>query len=234
MSVIEKIRRELKKNGDEKTREGGRRFFKENIELYGVKTAVVSRIGKEWFETVKGLGKSEIFALCDELWRSGYMEESFIACNWAHFVRKDFAPDDFSVFEKWVGEYVGNWASCDTLCNHTVGAFLEAFPEFLPQLERWARSKNRWMRRAAAVSLIVPARRGKFLDEIFKIADILLADRDDMVRKGYGWMLKVASQTHLEEVFGYVVKNKSEMPRTALRYAIEKMPDAMRKKAMEK
>jgi 3-methyladenine DNA glycosylase AlkD len=90
------------------------------------------------------------------------------------------------------------------------------------------------MKRAAAVSLIVPARRGKFLPDIVEIADILLTDRDDMVQKGYGWMLKAASQSHQQEVFNYVMRNKAVMPRTALRYAIEKMPQELRKQAMEK
>jgi 3-methyladenine DNA glycosylase AlkD len=59
-------------------------------------------------------------------------------------------------------------------------------------------------------------------------------DEDDLVQKGYGWMLKVASQSYEKQVFDYVVKNKGEMPRTALRYAIEKMPSELKTKAMEK
>jgi len=72
-----------------------------------------------------------------------------------------------------------------------------------------------------------------FLNEIFEISDILLMDRDDMVQKGYGWMLKEASKKHQVEVFDYVMRWKAKMPRTALRYAIEKMPVEMRRKAME-
>ena len=90
------------------------------------------------------------------------------------------------------------------------------------------------MRRAAAVSLIIPARQGKFLNDIFEIADLLLLDKDDMVQKGYGWMLKVASQKHQLEIFDYVVANKAIMPRTALRYAIEKMPPELKAIAMGK
>ncbi|MDD4614505.1 MAG: DNA alkylation repair protein, partial [Caldisericia bacterium] len=61
-----------------------------------------------------------------------------------------------------------------------------------------------------------------------------LLDTDDMVQKGYGWLLKVASQTHETEVFEYVIKYKSTMPRTALRYAIEKMPPERKQEAMRK
>jgi len=90
------------------------------------------------------------------------------------------------------------------------------------------------MKRASAVSLIIPARNGRHLKDIFEIADILLLDKDDMVQKGYGLMLKEASHNHQKEVFDYVVAHKDVMPRTALRYAIEKMPDVLRKEAMKK
>jgi 3-methyladenine DNA glycosylase AlkD len=90
------------------------------------------------------------------------------------------------------------------------------------------------MRRASAVSLIIPARKGLFLDTILEIADNLLLDKDDLVQKGYGWMLKAASESHQQEVFDYVMEKKSIMPRTSLRYAIEKLPVEMRKLAMNK
>ncbi len=232
--IINKIRQELKENSDEKTRLSGLRFFKEEVKLYGVKSAVVGRIGKDNFKAVKEKQKSEILALCEELWKSGYMEESFVACNWSYNIHKVYDEDDFKVFEKWVNNYVSNWASCDTFCNHTMGTFIDMYPVYLKELKRWAKSDNRWMRRASAVSLIIPAREGRFLKDIFEIADILLLDRDDMVQKGYGWMLKAASQAHQKEVFGYVMRKKSVMPRTSLRYAIEKMPKELKAEAMIK
>ncbi|HOD40898.1 MAG: DNA alkylation repair enzyme [bacterium ADurb.Bin243] len=232
--VIKRLRSLLKAGADDKIKETARRFFKEEVKVYGFKTAEVTKVGKELLKELKEKQKAEIFELCEELWRSGYMEESFIACAWAYSLRAKFEPADFRTFEKWAGGYVSNWASCDTLCNHTIGTFVEMYPEYIDKLKKWAVSKNRWMRRAAAVSLIVPARKGKFLAEIFEISDILLMDGDDLVQKGYGWMLKSASQAYRDEVFKYVMSKKAVMPRTALRYAIEKMPQDMRKKAMEK
>ncbi len=108
------------------------------------------------------------------------------------------------------------------------------YPEYLEELKRWARSNHRWLKRASAVTLIIPARKGLFLSDILEIADILLEDSDDLVRKGYGWMLKAASESHLEEIYNYVISKKSTMPRTSLRYAIEKMPAEYKKKAMER
>ena len=73
-----------------------------------------------------------------------------------------------------------------------------------------------------------------FLNDIFYTADRLLLDNDDLVQKGYGWMLKEATNLFQKDIFNYVIKNKDTMPRTALRYAIEKMPANLKKRAMTK
>lgn len=233
-NIIKKLRVELKRNSDEKTKKSSERFFKEKVVVYGVNSKTTSNICKQYFKEIKDLSKSEIFELCQTLWQSGNLEESFVACHWSYSICKRYEPNDFEVFEQWVNNFISNWASCDTFCNHTVGEFIEMYPDYLKELKRWAKSNNRWKRRASAVSLIVPAKKGLFLNDVFQIADILLTDKDDMVQKGYGWMLKVASNKHQQEVFDYVIKHKAIMPRTALRYAIEKMPPELKKQAMAK
>lgn len=233
-AIITKIRKALVASADEKTRKQSEYFFKEEITVYGIKSATVQKIAKEIFTEIKDKPKAEIFAMCEKLWQSGYMEESFVACVWLERLSKKFEPADFEILEHWIKNYVSNWASCDTLCNHTVGDFVTIYPEFLSKLKEFAHSENRWEKRAAAVSLIIPARKGLFLNDIFEISDILLVDSDDLVQKGYGWMLKSASQAHQHEVFEYVMSKKAVMPRTALRYAIEKMPDELKKLAMQK
>ena len=232
--IIRNVREELKQAADDETKKSFQRFFKEEVKCHGVKAASAVKIAKKYFPQVQGVGKGKTFDLCDELFESGYCEEAWVAANWAYWFRKDFQPGDFKVFETWIKKYISNWAECDTLCNHTVGSFIERYPHYVNNLKKWAESQNRWMRRAAAVSLIIPAKEGKFLKDIFELADILLRDNDDMVQKGYGWMLKEASRLHQTEVFEYVIKHKDKIPRTALRYAIEKMPPEFKKRAMKK
>ncbi len=234
VNFIEQIRQELLENADETTKQSGKRFFKEEVKLYGVKTALVTKISKKAFKTIKDLPKKGIFDLCEQLWKSGMMEESFIACNWSYEVNKQYTEDDFLVFERWVNEYVTNWASCDTLCNHTIGTFLEMFPSYIEKLKEWTQSENRWVRRASAVSLIIPAKKGLFKNDIFKIADKLLLDTDYLVQKGYGWMLKSTCNNYEEDVYQYVLSKREIMPRTALRYAIEKMPKEKKLEAMKR
>lgn len=232
--VVEFVRRELIERADEKTRESGQRFFKEDAKFYGVKAAVVRDIAKRSLREIEGLEKGAVFELCEELLKSDYGEEAFIAFEWAYSLRNKYEPSDFAVFEGWVSRYVNNWAKCDTLCNHTLGTFVEMYPGYLDDLKSWTGSDNRWLRRAAAVTLILPARKGLFLEEVFEISDLLLLDADDLVQKGYGWMLKEASKSHQQKVFDYVMRKKAGMPRTALRYAIEKMPEDLRRQAMER
>lgn len=232
--VINAIRSELTCAIDEKTKKNFPRFFKEDVKFYGVKVPVVTRIAKKYWKEIRFREKREIFALCEDLYRSGYCEEAFVVSTWTALLSERFEPADIHTLRHFIDRYITNWAACDGFCNHAVGDFIEKYPEGIVELRGWARSENRWMRRAAAVSLIVPAKRGKFLDDVFSIADLLLTDREDMVQKGYGWLLKEASRQHTAEVFEYVMRNKMMMPRTALRYAIELMPGDLKAEAMRK
>jgi 3-methyladenine DNA glycosylase AlkD len=232
--IIDLLRQKLIAHSEPERQISAQRFFKETVKTYGVKTTLVTAISKEFFKNLPSKDKEDVFVFCEELLKSGMLEETFIACNWSYNVRKQYSAEDFSIFQNWISRYVDNWATCDSFCNHTMGEFIEKFPEFIADLITFTSSHNRWMRRAAAVSLIVPSRRGKFLAEIFQITDLLFSDKDDLVQKGYGWLLKVASQKHQDAVWEYVMQNKKVMPRTALRYAIEKMPENLKAEAMKR
>ncbi|MCJ7634154.1 DNA alkylation repair protein [Candidatus Bathyarchaeota archaeon] len=232
--ILFDIRRDLELSADEETKNSYQRFFREDVKFYGVKTPIVEKIAKRFFNEIKEKNKKEIFSLCEKLLVSNYCEEAFIAFEWAYSLRKSYDENDFPMFEGWVKKYVNNWAKCDTLCNHTLGSYIEQFPRYIESLKAWTKSDNRWLRRASAVTLILPARKGNFLNDVFEICDRLLKDDDDLVQKGYGWLLKEASRIHQKQVFEYIMKNKKDMPRTALRYAIEKLPKDLRDMAMKR
>jgi 3-methyladenine DNA glycosylase AlkD len=232
--ILDCIRRELLCNVDEKTKLSEQNFFKESVSFYGVKTSVVTTIARSYFKNLKLLGKNQVLGLCENLFKSRYSEEAFIACDWVYAMRDKYEKSDFITFERWLNLYIDNWAKCDTFCNHSLAAFIEKYPEFIERLFLWTQSDNRWVRRASSVTLILPARKGFHLNEIFHIADSLMGDKDDLVQKGFGWLLKEASRKHLNEVFNYITLNKKIMPRTSLRYAIKKMPEELKKLAMVK
>lgn len=234
LKILTNIRKELKKNSEKKTKESFKRFFKEEVLLYGVKSAIVSKIAKKYFKEIKELNKKELFLICEELLKSNYCEEAYIVSNWLPKKIDILEKKDIKIFKKWIDLYINNWAKCDGFCNHTIGDLLEKFPEIMPEIKSWSKSKNKWLKRASAVSLILPARRGKYLTDVFEISDVLLLDAEDMVLKGYGWLLKEASRKHQKKVLAYVLKHKKIMPRTSLRYAIELMPEELRQKALKK
>ena len=232
--IVTQIQADLQAQSNPEVQQSTQRFFKTPIKQYGLKSADTKKIGQTYYNTIKHLSKYELFNLCQQLWQSGFIEETLIAAQWSEKCTKQFTPSDIDIFKSWIENYVTNWASCDTFCNHTVGNLITMYPQLIPHLKQWATSNNMWLRRAAAVSLIVPAKKGQFLTDVFDITNILLKDQHDLVQKGYGWLLKVAANKHQMAVFNYVVANKAIMPRTALRYAIEKMPPELRKTAMLK
>jgi len=229
------IRNDLLSMGDETLRLSTKRFFKEEIKCHGIKTARVRTYSKTILKEMSDKPKGHVFELCELLWCEGFLEETFIACYLTESRSKEFDKADIGLFQRWIESFVTNWASCDTFCNHSVAMLMEEYPENIAVLEKeWAASPNRWLRRGAAVSLIIPSRRGRFLEEVLAIVETLLCDADDMVQKGCGWLLKAASESHRQEIYEYMMSRKHIMPRTALRYGIEKMPPELRRRVMER
>ncbi|UCC27289.1 MAG: DNA alkylation repair protein [Candidatus Bathyarchaeota archaeon] len=234
--IVQEIRNELEKHSNAEEKEKRIRWekqYQEKPKIYGIPAPIVRKISSRFFQKIKRKTKQEIIELGNDLLESGYSEEKVIAFDWAFRLRKLHEKSDFLLYEMWLTKHVHSWGTCDDLCTHALGALILQFPDCIHKMRKWTRSKNRWARRASAVSLIYSIRRKKHLRSIFETADALLSDPDKMVQKGYGWMLKEASNKYPEAVFDYVMKNKKEMPRTALRYAIEKLPPKFRREAMK-
>lgn len=207
---------------------------KDNLKSGGhIITSVLRSIARQIYrEQVRQLPIDNIFELCEELLRSGDGRERAVAFQWAFQARKFYQTSDFKRFEGWLDRYVDDWGSCDDFCTHAFGDLINKFPEHIPTVKNWTRSMNRWLRRGAAVVMIYGIRREKGFSDSFEIADMLLMDKEDLVQKGYGWMLKEISNKDPILVFEFVMQRKAQMPRTALRYAIEKLSPELRKQAM--
>ena len=232
--MIERIRAELDTYRTPEHMINAQQFHKEKLkEPMVLKAGVVRSVSARYFKEIKGLPKAEVFALCEKLLKAGFHGAGAIAFDWAFRLNKQYTPKDFTRFERWLKQYVNHWGSCDHLCTGPLGVLVRQFPELRPRVARWAHSKNRWQRRAAAVTLIPSVKKDReALKAAFATADALIEDADDMVQKGYGWLLKVAGDSFPDEVFAYVLSRKATMPRTALRYAIEKYPQEKRRQAM--
>lgn len=231
-ALLRSLRADLSAKADPGHRDGARCFFKEAIRPLGVRSRDLNAVIRRHWPVVKTLGPEELVALCDALWDSGVFEEATAACKWCARALPALGLPAFDTFERWLDTRVDNWAHCDDLCTHCVGGLLALFPETVERTVPWLTSPNRWLRRGAAVCCVLPARYGLYLHHVFRVADVLLLDEDDLVRKGYGWMLKEASRAWPREVLEFLLPRRGRMPRVALRYAVELMPQDWRRQAL--
>ena len=114
---------------------------------------------------------------------------------------------------------VNNWDLVDLGALYIVGIYLKDHPREV--LYKLARSKNIWERRTAIVSTGQLIRNGETADT-FKIAEMLLHDKEDLIHKGTGWMLRAAGKVRRDDLLKFLDKHAATMPRTCLRYSIEK------------
>ena len=125
---------------------------------------------------------------------------------------------------------VNNWDLVDLTADKIVGQYLLGKNKSI--LFRLAKSKNIWDKRIAIVSTFAFIKENKF-EETFKISEMLLNDRQDLIHKAVGWMLREAGKRNIEAERKFLKKHYKKMPRTMLRYAIEKFPEKERQEFMK-
>jgi 3-methyladenine DNA glycosylase AlkD len=234
-NILDRLREEIRRHDKPKFRRNYQRFHREELaEPEGIRTDLLRGMSNRAYRTVRHLTMAEILEICESLLASDERYMQFFAFDWAEKLAGRYGRSDFTRFQRWLKLHVDSWSSCDHLCCGALGKVICQYPALVPRTRKWSKSRNRWLRRASAVSLIVSLRRSLDLSEGIKTADLLLADTDDMVQKGCGWMLKEASRRFPKKVFDYVVAHKHMMSRTTLRYAIEKLSAGQRKAAMRK
>ncbi|MCX6655353.1 MAG: DNA alkylation repair protein [Candidatus Bathyarchaeota archaeon] len=223
--VVDAIHHDLLTVCTEKMREAQSRYFKEQVTFLGCSLPQCNRISNAWSKKLKmdGWVYDDILLIAEALMKAGTFEEGVVGLNLVSHYKKYFRESDFNVFERWLRDYVSNWAHTDSIAPHVIGELLEKYPGLTESIFKWTKSDNRWMRRASAVTYVLHARHGKFHEAIFRTADALLGDEDNMVRKGLGWMLKCASQADEPAVVSYLMKNRERTTRLVLRYATEKV-----------
>jgi 3-methyladenine DNA glycosylase AlkD len=220
--LVLEIRRRLEAAADPVFQAGQRNFFREEIDCIGVRSPELKRIEAFVYREIKKWAAAERNRLCAALWQ-GRLEEGAIVCHvYRHFLR-ECGADEFSMFERWLDRYVHNWAHCDGLSSWLLAACIGNEPELIGQLDQWTQSRNRWKRRAAAVTLLQEAKKGRNTKAIFRIATLLAGDADDMVQKGVGWLLKETYPKKPAEVVRFLTPWRATAPRLLIRYAAEKM-----------
>ena len=227
--LLKSTRAQLKAAADPKFEAAARWFFKEPVKPYGVRTPEVRELARIAYRDVKLWPVRERDRFVTELWKSGMLEEGVLVSHLYRRFAKTCDERQFRMFEQWVDRYVRNWSHCDGVSTWLIAASIANRPGLADRLARWTKSKNRWKRRSAAVSLIQEAKRGSNTETIFHICGLLLNDTDDMVQKGVGWLLKETYPKRPREVLEFLDGWRARAPRLVLRLAAEKMTEKDRR-----
>jgi 3-methyladenine DNA glycosylase AlkD len=232
--LLADIRAQLRSLSDPRTRVSQQRFFtpEQRPESYGVASPHVKRIAQNVYRQVKSWPAPDRDRLCAALWESGMDEEGSLVCYVYRRFEKTCGAREFRLFTRWLDRYVHNWGHTDGVSLWMLGASIANDPSLIANLDPWTKSKNRWKRRAAAVALVPSARRGLHSKEIFRVAEPLLPDEDDMVRKGVGWLLKETYPKKPAETVRFLLPRRKNTSRLVLRYAAEKMSAADRARVL--
>jgi 3-methyladenine DNA glycosylase AlkD len=213
-------------------------YFKrhEKTEFYGVSSPRARQIERNLFQIVRRdwtVGDALVY--CDILIRHPHLESKFIGLLLLSRFRKHFDPDLLMRVESWISRgYCDNWAATDGISTLILAPLLRGFPGLIPCAKAWVSSESLWLRRSVLVSLVPAARKGEHLDEAYDAAALLLDNREDLIHKATGWLLREAGKTDPARLEAFLLDRGPRIPRTALRYAIERFPPAKRRMILER
>jgi 3-methyladenine DNA glycosylase AlkD len=226
------IRRVLKDGGSAPHSEDVQRFFKEQVASRGWRTADLRRLAARFRRVLLAEGGQDyLLQVADKLFTGRVLEEKAMAVELLARSVSRFGEAEFRLFESWLSR-VRNWADHDALVMYLIGPMMAAQPRRAARVLRWARSRSRWHRRAAAVALIRGVRRDLFFSEVKRVSELLLRDPDDMVQKGLGWLLREAAKAQPARTVPYLMRIRDRAPRLVLRTACETLPAALRKQVL--
>ena len=168
--------------------------------------------------------------LADALICDPYLETKSVGIEVVARYRGAFGPRLLPTWKRWLaGNLAANWATTDLICGRLIGPLLTDHLRLMPTMRTWAAHRNLWVRRASAVALLPAIRRGLALDAAYDVAAALHADREDLIQKAAGWMLREAGKQDPARLERYLRANGAAIPRTTVRYAIERFPAAKRR-----
>lgn len=226
-SRLKAVQRQLRQIGDESIARHSAGFFKsgkgeyaEGDRFLGIRVPVLRKLVKEYPD----LTISQMTSLL----RSKYHEERLLAVLMlvAHY-NKAGENGKQRIYDLYLENtrYINNWDLVDSSAEHIVGAYLWGLDK--SPLYALARSESLWERRISIMSTYHFIKKNEFRDAL-KISKILLKDKEDLIHKAVGWMLREIGNRDLAKEEGFLKVHYQKMPRTMLRYAIEKFPEKKR------
>ena len=197
-----------------------------DLGFYNVGTAAMRELARSIHAQHKDSWSiDEAMAFAGALIEDRYLEAKSVGIEVVARYRRDFTPRLLPAWKRWLAHnHSANWATTDAMCGVLIGPLLLQQPALGARMRIWARDRNMWVRRASIVGLIQRARRGESLDLVYEIARRLHGDQEDLIQKAVGWALREAGKTDMVRLEHYLRANGAAIPRTTLRYAIERFP----------
>ena len=223
---------ELKSFATEDRRKTNEWFFKtgpgeysEHDQFIGVRMPQIRGVAKKYFKVIKF---NEINQLIS------HPVHEIRHCALIILVNKYQSGNKEEVFNYYLNNLgsVNNWDLVDTTSPHIIGNFIFNHQEKISLLYEWANSNDLWERRIAIVSTFAFIRHGEFTPTL-KISKLLLNDQQDLIHKAVGWMLREVYKKDEAVVKLFLRENYAQLPRTTLRYAIERMQEDERQRYLK-
>ena len=215
------LRTVLKNGGSAPHTEEVQRFFKHEVKSRGWYTDELRKLARRFNKVLKNdAGLDYLIEVADLLFQGEVLEEKTLAVLLLERETDAFGDREFELFEKWL-DRIGSWADHDGLVHYLISPMVLGNKRRQERACTWAKSKNNWRRRAAAVALIRDARAKQSFKQIQRVTEALLDDEDDMVQKGLGWLLREAAKADPQTTIPYLMKIRKRSPRLVLRTACE-------------
>ena len=224
----QQLQKQLRALGDPERGQAAERFFKTapgesgaGLRFLGLNAATLRATAKEY----RTLPLDEVATVLESQWHDERAVALLILT--LQFPKADAAKQK-QLFNFYLAhtKHINSWALVDCSAPQIVGAYL--LERNTKPLDKLAKSKSLWERRIAIVSTQHLIRKGKF-DDTLRIAGLLLNDTEDLIHKAVGWMLREVGEHDVAYEEKFLREHYRSMPRTMLRYAIEKFPDKKRK-----
>ena len=234
-AAARRIIRELRARRDDPRARGVQQYFKHAVVALGIDTPALRAFTRSELNRLKPAWTvAEATALCGRLLTETEMEIRVAGFLVLGGFKKEFTPALLPRAKRWLETRLDNWALADGFCSLVLSPMMERHPSMERTLRRWSGDPTLWVRRAALVTLVPFARRGRHLDLAYELAGEHFSDDEDLMHKATGWLLREAGKTDMPRLKTFLLRHGPAIPRTAVRYAIERFPVRERKRLLER
>jgi 3-methyladenine DNA glycosylase AlkD len=213
------------------------RYFRgdRRLRFYNVGTKPMRAYARSVFQANRDHWSiDDAMRLAEQLIVDPFLETKAVGIEVVACFRRSFSAELLPVWKRWLSNnHSANWATTDTICGELIGPLLVKHPELAPQLRAWAKDRNLWVRRASIVGLIPLIRKSLGFDLVYEIAQTLHGDDEDLIQKAVGWALREAGKVDTQQLEEYLLANGPTIPRTTMRYAVERFPSSKRQQILE-